>query len=294
MVINSILTQLKIMVKRKEFICAAFFLLAYSCISFIYCLSECTGADIAMIKDANQMVCYSQMNRLWTFFSFIYPFLIVLPFATSYVEEYKNRLLPVYICRSSRVNYYISKVLACFIGTSILFFIVFGINLLLCNMIMPHNNNTWLGEYQMGNYYRQLLGTNILYSTEHSQMLWMKVFLASPFLYNLLYLLIFSSFSGILASFTISLSFVFRNKKITLFIPLFLLFQISGIYDTYKFNVALDHGTNYRNLKILDYITPSLMHGQDIKTIVIFLAVIVFAIICCTVYGIKQDLKSLQ
>ena len=162
MIFSSICVQINTMFTKKEFKVAAVIALFYSCFAFAFTLTEFSGIDISKIKDANQLVCFSQSNRLWFFFSLLYPFLLVLPFSTSYIDDYKNQLLPVYISRTSRTIYYVSKLVASFFGTFLIIAVPFFINLILCNVFLPHNQNTWLGEYQMGNYFRQLLGTNIL------------------------------------------------------------------------------------------------------------------------------------
>lgn len=84
------------MTKGKEYQAAFLVMLAYAVFSFVSTLIESSGMDISVIKDVNQSVCYSQNSRLWFFFALAYPFLIVLPFAASYVDDYKNQLLPVF------------------------------------------------------------------------------------------------------------------------------------------------------------------------------------------------------
>lgn len=102
MIFSSICVQINTMFTKKEFKVAAVIALFYSCFAFAFTLTEFSGIDISKIKDANQLVCFSQSNRLWFFFSLLYPFLLVLPFSTSYIDDYKNQLLPVYISRTSR------------------------------------------------------------------------------------------------------------------------------------------------------------------------------------------------
>lgn len=288
--IHSLRVQLKAMFLRKEYICAAFLTAVFACLSFCLCLSDCRGTDIAVIKDANQMVCFSQVNRLWLFFYYIYPFLAVMPSATSYIDDFENGLLPVYLSRTSRKNYYVSKVASCFIGTALVIFIPFFINLLFCNLFFPHNYNTWYGEYQMDNYYRQLLGTNLLYRTDYTETPLLRLLLFCPFLYNFLFLVFFSAFTGLLGALIMSLSFMFGRKRILLFIPLFLLFRTTDTLDTYVFNTALSGNAVYRNYKIIDYITPTLFHGQDYRMFLLFTCVIATAITGFTVYGIKHEL----
>ncbi len=297
MLTASLCTQLKIMLKRKEFKCAMLIMLAYACAAFLFVLKGYWGMDISLIKDANQAVCFSRQSNLWSFFSYMYPFLVVLPFSTAYIDDYNNQFLPVYFSRSSRRSYYISKLLAGFIGTALVIAIPCFINLILCNIFLPHNDNTWLGEYQMENFYRQLLGTNLLYDRTplaHAEMPFLKIYLLSPFLYNVVFLIIFSVFSGFLGAFILSLSFGFKKYKIVLFIPLFVLLELSRVFDGHMLSSAMEKGIFYSNYNILDYVVPTFFKGQNFLFFGGVILVMAGIIICFTVYGIKNDIKSIQ
>lgn len=295
MLTNSILTQVRVMIVRKEFKCAAFFMFAYAYAAFIYSLSQNQGVDLAMMKDASQLVCFSDFHRLWYYFYLVYPFLVVLPFATSYVEDYQNRLLAVYVSRISREYYYISKVIVCFLGTAVLVLIPCIINMSLCAIFLPHNNNMLIGEYQMGNYYKNLLGMNIAYSTDYPAVPMMKLFLLNPYLYNLVYLIIFSLFTGLMAALTLSFSFLLNKSKLLLFIPVFLLLRTSDLYDTFRLDMAIeDVHVKYIDYSIMDYVTPSLSSGQNQLMFLFFCIALAVVVMCLTILGIKKDLRSLQ
>ena len=211
MIFSSICVQINTMFTKKEFKVAAVIALFYSCFAFAFTLTEFSGIDISKIKDANQLVCFSQSNRLWFFFSLLYPFLLVLPFSTSYTK-------------------------------------------------MP----------------------------------FLKIFLYSPFLYNFIYLLIFAAFSGLLASFTLSLSFLYKKSKLFLFIPVFATLQLFRVYDSDLFSRSIEGGQTYVNFDILDYVVPTLLKGQDYAFFAKLVFIIFLAIVTLCIYGIKSDLKSLQ
>ena len=291
---TSLKIQMNIMFRKKEYKAAIIIGITYSCLSFIYILTQFWGMDLSLIKDANQSVCYSQDNRLWYFFSVIYPFLVVLPYATSYVDDYRNQLLPIYISRSSRKNYFFSKLMAAFIGTGAVIAIPCLLNLFLCNLFLPHNHNTWLGEYQMGNYYRRLLGTNILYNTPYSKLPFLKLWTESPFLYNLLYLLFFSLFSGLLGALVLSFSFWWKRSKLVLFLPIFLLTQISQNYDTWKLSDAIANESTYVNTNILDYVVPTISKGRTPLFMAAFVLICIILIGVSVLYAIREDLRSMQ
>lgn len=295
MILSSTCTQLRVMLKRREFQFAFLIMIGYACFSFVFNLVDVWGTDVSQIKDASQYFCFWAVSKTWPYFSFLYPFLVVLPCSTSYIDDYRNQLLPVYFSRSSRRNYYLSKVAACFIGTALIIMAAGLVSLILCNVFFPHNNNTFFGEYQRSNYYRMVLGMNLSYRAIHYKMPFFRVFLANPSLYNLLLLTIFSMFSGLLAAFTVSLSFVFRTKKIILFVPIFVVTKILEVCDASIWSAAMEgNGGVYINLDLFDYVLPTLSKGQSILFFLFAIAAFVIATLCFTKFGIKHDIESVQ
>lgn len=294
MLLSSVKVQLRVMRNSREFQAAFLLVFTYAVFSFLFALKEFQYTDLSAIKDANEQICYTKGNGLWSYFSMLYPFIIALPFSTSYLDDCKNQLLPVYLSRSSRRNYYLSKLIAAFCGTFLVIAVPFLLNLLACNLFFPHNHNTWMGEYQLGNYYRNLLGTNLLYEAYHPRMLFLRLYLFSPALYNMLYLFIFASYSGLLGMFVLSLSFWKRVNKILLFIPMFVILQCSQVFDAKLLSDAIDGRSVYLDINLLDNVIPSTDGGCSplflFVTAIIFLA----AVCCATVYVRKNDLEGLQ
>lgn len=291
---KSLKVQIQVMCRSKGYRAAFLAVLCYACVSFLWVLSQSWGMDISRIKDANHLVGYSQMNQLWIFFAILYPFLVVLPFSTSYIEEYQNGLVPAYIIRSSRKTYYLTKLVAAFAGGALVIFLPFAVNLLLCNLFLPHNGNTWLGQYQMGNFYRWLTGTNLLYPVEYREEPFLGLFLCSPFWYNVLYVLLFAAFSGLLGMVVLSLSFWWRKHRILLFLPLFVVMQVLRGWDAWALTDAIRNGNVYTNLDLLDYVVPSFESGRNP---VLFLAVVLVCLLVIglsAVYAIQGDLRDVQ
>ena len=90
---NSIKVQLKIMRVSREFRVAMIVTWIYAIGAFVLCTLEVRGADIFRIEEANQYVCFSPYHPLFNVFKLIYPVIIVMPFATSYIDDYKNQLI---------------------------------------------------------------------------------------------------------------------------------------------------------------------------------------------------------
>lgn len=295
MIWSSTKIQLKVMLRRKEFIFALLAMTGYACTAFLYVLVKYWGMDVSIVKDANQSICYSQMNGMWGIFSILYPFLVVLPFSTSYIDDYKNKLLAIYFSKSSRRVYYLSKILTAFIGTTLIIAIPCALNLILCNIFLPHNYNTWLGEYQLENFYRAVMGTNHLYETAYKGIPLLRLFLRSPLLYNIVYLFIFSLFSGLLGAFALSLSFWLRKRKIILFLPLFFIIYVLDTINIKWLYMAIDGKKSYVNVAILDYVVPSFSGGGMNPVFIGAVIVILFGfILISAVHATRKDLTSIQ
>ena len=214
---NSIKVQLKIMRVSREFRVALLIASLYAVYAFVFYALEARKEDIFRVLDANEYVCFSPNNGLWNMYLMVYPFLVVMPFATSYISDYKNRLMVIYASRVSRRNYYLSKLVASFIGSALVVAIPFLLNLLLCNIFFPHNLNYW-SIYPTRNYYGRLFGLTFAYEHISSQIPFLGVLLSSPVLYGVLYIFLFSFISGLLGMLAMAISFVIKRFKIILYI----------------------------------------------------------------------------
>lgn len=294
MYLSSVKTQIGVMLKLKEFKVAFLIVLTYACASFVYALNMISGYDLYSVKDASQYLCFGSYFPLWYYFQSIYPFLVVIPCATSYIEDKRNHLLPLYFARTSRRVYFSSKLVAGFIGTFAVFFLPFLFNMVLCNIFFPHNNNTWIGEYQMLNFQGYVLGTNLLYETPYRELAFARLFLNNRVLYSLVYLAAISLFSGLLGMTMLALSFVFSKSKILLFIPLFAAQHIFQTYDTKALNSAISNGDSYTNLSVLEYFIPGFSKGKSPVFLIEVLGFLALLVLISYLFSQKEDIRSLQ
>lgn len=294
MFLFSVKTQIQVMYRQREFKVAFLITLLYACLSFVYALNITAGQELYSIKDASQYLCFGSYFSLWYYFQSIYPFLVVLPFATSYVEDKRNHLLPLYFARTSRRVYFSSKLVACFIGTAAVILLPFLFNMVLCNLFLPHNNNTWIGEYQMLNFQGYVLGTNLVYETPYRELAFARLFLNNRLLYSFIYLVAISLFSGLLGMTMLGLSFVFSKSKILLFIPLFAAQHLFQTYDTKALNDAISNGDTYTSLNILEYFIPGFSKGKSPIFLVIVLGFLALLVLIAYLFSQREDIRSLQ
>ncbi len=245
------------------------------------------------MPDSNQMFAFWEWMPAASFVTILFPILAILPYATSYAEEHWNEALVLLFSRCSRKRIYMSKLLTCFIATAQLLFEPFAVNLIFCNIFFPHNYNMYFAEYQMPNYYGCLLGTNTFVGTSHPELAFYKLFISSPFAYNLLYLLLFSAAGGFMACIVLSLSFVLRTRKILLYIPVFGFTVFMRALETGNSNFS-ESTVNYTNLDLMNYVTLKTTFGRDYRILIPFLFIGLLMIIGFTAIADKNDLRSIQ
>lgn len=291
---NSIKVQLKIMRVSREFRVALLISFVYAVYSFVFYALEARKEDLFHVLDANEYVCFSPNNGLWNMFLMVYPFLVVMPFATSYISDYKNRLIVIYASRVSRRNYYVSKLVAAFVGSALVVAIPFLLNLLLCNIFLPHNLNLWT-IYPMRNYYGRLLGLTFAYKHISSQIPFLGVLLSSPVLYGVLYIFLFSFISGLLGMLAMAISFVVKRFKIILYIPIYVLIKILMNIDMVVLDAAIDGKETYVSYNFLDYFIPhNNWGGFSLGVILAELGAMLLIIFLCFCYAIHDDIRSVQ
>ena len=312
--LRSIKAQMGILFRRREYKFTMLILFVYACYVFVNMGRRNWGAEVSTMMDANQYVCFSIMDGNYSFFYIFFPFLVVLPYATSYVDDYKNQLLSVYVTRSSRTNYYVSKLISCFLGTTLVVAIPFFCNLILTNLFFPHNHFTLAGNFQSPLFCSNLTGENNIYFSDYLGLLFREVFLRSQLLYYFLYFMILSLFSGLMGAFVLSLSFLWRKSRLLLFLPMYLIAQLSINLNDLYFNKAYEFGERYFvwemkkhvfpdsstkmlkyfDINIFDYIFPYKSFSLNPYFFIGFCLVIIAIIVGMAVYGIRKEIQSLQ
>ena len=177
--------QLSRMVRCREYQVAMLLSSLIACGSFLVEVVANSKVDRSAILSASEVACSYGISTGWGIFSTLWPFLVVLPFATSFVEDKKNQCVSVAVSRGSYETYLGSKVIASGLGSASVVFIPLLVNLLLCYIVFPHNHNVVFASYQGRMYAPVLLGENRLYASYASTYFLLPLYLASPFLYYL-------------------------------------------------------------------------------------------------------------
>lgn len=127
---------------------------------------------------------YGAGSKFYYLWITILPLLCVLPYGVTYLQDKKQGLINQLIYRMNKKNYYLSKLLTCFVngGTIAVFPLI--INLLLCMCFLP-----WGMPIRSTNVYP--VGESNAFS---------DIFYTSPFLYVVIYLILTFVLFGLITS----------------------------------------------------------------------------------------------
>jgi len=256
MIKNNITAQIKLMVKTKSFRTAFTLVFLLAIASYLYQLFEMRNVDISLMKSSTMLFMLNDTTRLLKYFEILLPILAVFPFVFSYLDDSNLKTFPYLLTRQSKRSYFISKYITSIIGGFLIIFIPLLINLILCSVTFPFNNNNFFGGSFSINFEGILLGTSRAINTRHYGLPFLRIFLISPTLYNVLFIVIASVFSSALASFAFAFSMFFKNNKVILILPTFLLMRLLQFLDVFAYSLT-NKGINYLNLNFLSYIEVS-------------------------------------
>lgn len=272
--------QLSRMVGCREYRVAMLLSSLMACGTFLMAaVDNSKVADRWEMLSASEVTCINCTGLGWTAFSALWPFLVVLPFATSFIADKKNRCLDAAVVRGGYDTYLRSKVVAAGIGSASVMFIPLLANLLLCYLVFPHNHNLRFAHYQDGMYAKILLGENRLYASYSPTYFLLPLYLFSPFLYQLMYLGILSLFSGLCGAAATACSFRLSRWRIWRFLPLYVFTALSLRVRTIYWDAALmDPGLRYFDPYICNYLAP--LASRDCS--MVYFGVICLALVLLT------------
>jgi hypothetical protein len=148
----------------------------------------------------------------------------------------------------------------CFIGGFILFFIPFLTSIILNQITFPLQGSTLWGALYDWNYSNDITGKNVIVNAAGYGLPFLKLYLYNPLLYNLLYTFIFSFFIAILSVFAYAVSFLVKQYKIFLLIPVYVI--IYG-FNALTYMLDTDGSTKFYRFFVFDYITVDTGYGKS-------------------------------
>lgn len=179
----------------------------YAVISFLGDCSRYWGYDSGGTYAASEMFLYSTNHPLWDMFSLVIPFLCVFAFGMQPIEDRENHIGYCTVSRMNKREYYISGALCSMAGT----FLITEIPALLC-MILYGFTFEETGYTHDGAKYSDAYWHNVSENGYRFQMLHTE----HPWLYILLYSLLFSAGCAVAALFFYACAALIKKEKLWL------------------------------------------------------------------------------
>lgn len=187
------------------FIRVSLFMVTFAIVSFALKCFSVFDSFIVKVPSAYAQFFFNGIN-----FEYVYVFLIILPFVVcsafsdSYVTDSKSNYIAISITRGNSKTYFFSKLIAVYICGVFVTFLPQIINYLLCLIVFPlESTNLYTWDLWQADFF--ISGFN-----EH--FFFKDLYLLSPYVYFLVYILISSLMMGFVAVTAYQASFIIKNK----------------------------------------------------------------------------------
>lgn len=282
---KAICVQMRLMLNRKEIKIIYLINMGYVLLTYFYYVIHYWGEDVSTVPSPSAVFALLTTSIFFDVYISIVPFLVVFPFAMSYIDDKRNYILPIMQVRSGVRVYYVSKAVTCFLGGFFSFFIPMMIGILLNILTFPQSGITFLGDCFDVNFNAAITGADVLIGTKWAGLWFPLLFIKSPDLYNVLFGIFFSMATGIFSTFIYVVSFMVKRQKLTLLLPFFLIISVLSIIDEF----SMRHPP-YMCLKIMQYITVNAMYGKN----PVYIYIILLTMILLSFAGIHRQIQKDQ
>lgn len=234
------------------------------------------------------------MSFGWSVFSALWPFLVVLPFATSFIGEKKDQIVVPAVSRGSYGRFIVSKVVVAGLGSMMVIGGVLLAELLVSYVIYPVNHNVQLTGYQSRNFIRHLLGTTQVYRSCNPETPMIGFYIDSPFLFELVYVIINCGFAFLCGCTISALSLCMNKSRIALFLPLYIIVYGSLNLRTILWDRAIAGDSMFVNPYWMDYLAPFGVGSLSGVYVAVVCGILAAVTIGCTTLGIRNGFRAVQ
>ncbi len=223
------LFQIKNAFYSRNFVLVSVISAIFGVVCFAIKCFSCFGQDIINIPSAYQQFFANVRSNdsLTMIFSVAAPFLIAAAFSDSYVTEKQNQYLPICIIREGRKRYYFSKLITVFLCGACVVILPQILNFVLCLIAFPLES-TYLYTWD--------LWQADIYTVDmkNSWFLFKGLYVFSPYLYFLFFIIISGILAGIIAIISYQISFLVQNKLLVISF-MFIFINLSNVlFETYQ------------------------------------------------------------
>lgn len=226
MIFKAAISQTAFMLKKRGSICVFYILFFMVLTNFIDNVLSFQGRDILEMYQPMKLLLLSYNRVNWNgtntlLLIQLYPLLVVCPAGFSLAREEQLGTRVFLVSRLGSFTYQVSKYLAAFLTTMMIFTVPFLLEIILNCLSFPLSATGDLSNLRAyAEAYR--IGVNRYFMK--------SLYLYSPYLYAVAGTLLFGAVSGLLGAFTVAASSVIRVKyNAFLFIPVFAALNMSTI-----------------------------------------------------------------
>lgn len=227
-ILKAAISQTGFMLRKREAVCVFYVIFIMVIYNFVDNVLRFQGRDVLSMYHPMKMLLlsynrtgYNASNTLMLIQ--VYPFLVALAAGFSLAKEYQLGIRTYMVSRIGNNAYQISKYIAVFFTTMIVFTVPFLLEIILNCLSFPMKA---VGDME---------GVPVYYSEEYAvcvnnyQM--KNLYLFSPYLYAVVGTLVFGAISGLIGVFTVAVSSLVRVKyNVFLFIPVYVVLNSPAIY----------------------------------------------------------------
>ncbi len=226
MIFKATIAQTVFLLKKKESVgvfYVLFFLVIVNFISNVLCFQ---GRDIVEMYQPMKLLLLSYNRTYWNAANTLllvqlYPLLVVCPAGFSLAREYQRGIRIFLVSRLGNFTYQVSKYLAAFLATMIVFTVPFLLEILLNCLSFPMSAAGDLSNLSI---------YNSAYRNGVNHYFMKNIYLYSPCLYAVVGTICFGAVSGLLGAAAMAVSSVIKVKyNVFLFLPVFVSLNLSTI-----------------------------------------------------------------
>lgn len=226
MIFKAAISQTAFMLKKRESICTFYVLFFMVITNFIGNVLYFQGVDIVEMYQPMKLLLLSYNRVNWNgtntlLLIQLYPLLVVCPAGYSLAREYQLGTRVFLVSRLGNFTYQVSKYLAAFLTTMIIFTVPFLLEIILNCLSFPLSAT---GDLSNMSIYDEVYRTGV------NRYFMKSIYLYSPCLYAVVGTLFFGVVSGLFGVFTVAVSSVIRVKyNVFLFLPVFTALNMTTI-----------------------------------------------------------------
>lgn len=186
------------------------------------------------------------------------PLLSCIIYSDTYYTDYKTRIYKTVLTRIKKQDYFISKAIVNFYVTFFVFFIPLLFNEILNIISFPIKGS--FNNYGHPSYYIEYL-SSYLFEMQRIQ---------SPFIYNLIYIIIISIFAAVFSLLGYSIQLYYKKNRFTVPILIFIFYIILDIFGNFI--------NSFKAISILGFLQPG-QQGQYWMIIIVQIILLLFSML---------------